>query len=305
MSKRVIVAGAINTDLVATVERAPEAGETVTGSAFAIHSGGKGANQAVSLARSGATAAMLGGVGPDDFGAARRVDLAADDIVLDWIATIDDASSGVALITVERSGENRICYIPAATLRVTPDHALMAVETWQPEMIVAANELSVECLRVMFQWAQETDVPVFYNVAPFSAEAVELIPLVDVLSVNRGEAAALIGTTQEGKTPGELASGLRALGAKDVVITLGGDGAFATSGDEAFHEPALKVDVVDTTGAGDTFCGALAARMLQGASLREAVGYANAAGALATTKQGAQPSIPHREEVEALLASQQ
>lgn len=303
MTLRVIVAGAINTDLVATVDRAPEAGETVTGSAFAIHSGGKGANQAVSVARSGVKAAMLGGVGPDDFGEARKADLARDGINLDWVATIDDATSGVALITVDRSGENRICYIPAATLRITPDHALRAVETYRPDAIVAANELSAECHFAMFTWARDHGVPVFFNVAPFSADAVELVPFVDVLSVNRGEATALLGMGNEEAVPADLARGLLALGATAVVITLGGDGAYAADAGGAFHEPAFAVDVVDTTGAGDTFCGALAARMLEGATLRESVRYANAAGALATTRHGAQPSIPHREDVEALLAS--
>lgn len=298
----ILVAGAINTDLVANVERAPEAGETVTGLSFAIHSGGKGANQCVAAARSGAETVMLGGVGPDDFGAGRKADLEREGIDTSWIDTIDGVSSGVAMITVEASGENRICYIPAATLNVPASHASMAVETVQPGMILAANELSPECHRVLFRWASDNDVPVLFNVAPYSAEAVELVPLADVLIVNRGEAAALQQADASGMSAELLARGLRAMGAKDIVITLGEDGALVMTGEDLITVPAIEVDVVDTTGAGDTFCGALAARMLEGESLRDAVRYANVAGGLSTTRPGAQPSIPTRDEVERALA---
>ncbi|HWV25517.1 MAG TPA: ribokinase [Thermomicrobiales bacterium] len=301
MSRRILVAGAINTDLVASVDRAPEAGETITGRSFSIHSGGKGANQAVAASRSGAKAVMLGGVGNDDFGSGRMADLAADGIDTNRVMTIDDASSGVALITVEASGENRICYVPGATLRVTPEHAREAVEAIQPDVVLAANELSIDCLRDVFSWAKKHDVPVIYNVAPYSEDARQLLPMVDILMVNRGEAAALQGCDPESKDAADLAAGVFAMGVSSVVVTLGGDGAYAVHQGDAYHAPAMKVDVVDTTGAGDTFCGAFAARYAEGASFREAVRYASAAGALATTKQGAQSSIPARDEIESVL----
>jgi ribokinase len=304
MSKRILVAGAINTDLVANVDRAPEAGETITGKSFSIHSGGKGANQAVAVARSGAEALMLGGVGCDDFGRARMTDLQMDGVDTSWIATLDNVSSGVALIVVESSGENRISYIPAATLVVSPDHCRQAVEAVQPAMVLSANELSPDCLKVLFTWAQDHGVHVVFNAAPFSQEAIGLLPHVDVLIVNQGEAAALQGMGAAGKTPAELAQGLRETGAKDIVITLGEDGAYAMHGDESFSEPAIEIDVVDTTGAGDTFCGAFAARLLEGASFRDAVRYANVAGGIATTRPGAQSSIPTLDEIQSALALQ-
>lgn len=301
---RILVAGAINTDLVANVVRAPEAGETVTGLSFAIHGGGKGANQAVAAARSGATAVMLGGVGKDDFGSGRLADLQREGIDTTWIATLDDVSSGVALITVEASGENRIAYIPAATREVSAEHCEVAVEAVVPDMILAANELSHSCHERIFGWAKEQAVPVLFNAAPFSCDVVELLPFIDILLVNRGEAAALQGVDADASSAGELVRGLRGMGARDIVITLGSDGAYVfTEGDE-FIQQSIAVDVVDTTGAGDTFCGAFAARILAGASMREAVRYANVAGALSTTKAGAQSSIPTRIEIERSLATQ-
>jgi ribokinase len=301
MSRRILVAGAINTDLVAYVDRAPDAGETITGRSFEMHGGGKGANQAVAAARSGAQTVMLGGAGNDEFGAARKAGLQDDGIDISWVQTFDDVSSGVALITVETSGENRIAYIPAATAAVTAEHARHAVEAVKPGLVLAANELSLSCHCEVFGWAREHAVPVVYNVAPYSEEARELLPLVDVLVVNRGEARALLGESREDASPEELGEQLMVLGADRVVITLGGDGVIGVSGEGVVRIEAHAVDVVDTTGAGDTFCGALGTRLAEGASFSEAIAFGNAAGALAVTRKGAQPSIPRRVEVEAML----
>lgn len=301
MKGPILVAGAINTDLVAYVDRAPDAGETITGRSFEMHGGGKGANQAVAAARSGAAAVMLGGVGDDEFGAARKAGLRADGIDIAWVQTFDHVSSGVALITVEDSGENRIAYIPAATAAVSAEHAGRAVEAVAPGLVLAANELSLSCHRELFSWAREHDAPVVFNVAPYSDEARELLPLVDVLVVNRGEARALLQESREDTVPEVLGERLMELGATRVVITLGGDGVIGVSGEGVFRIDAYRVDVVDTTGAGDTFCGALGTRLAEGASFGEAIAFGNAAGALAVTKNGAQPSIPTREEIEAFL----
>jgi ribokinase len=301
MSGPILVAGAINTDLVAYVDRAPDAGETITGRSFEMHGGGKGANQAVAAARSGAETVMLGGAGNDDFGAARKAGLREDGIDISWVQTFDDVSSGVALITVETSGENRIAYIPAATAAVSAEHARRAVDVVKPGLVLAANELSLSCHRVVFGWAREHAVPVVYNVAPYSDDVRELLPLVDVLVVNRGEARALLGQSREDASPEELGERLMVLGASRVVITLGGDGVIGVSGEGVVRIEAHTVDVVDTTGAGDTFCGALGTRLAEGASFSEAIAFGNAAGALAVTRKGAQPSIPRRGEIEAML----
>jgi ribokinase len=302
MHGRILVAGAINTDLIAYVDRAPEAGETITGRSFEVHGGGKGANQAVAVARSGAQAVMLGGVGRDDFGDARRGDLERDGIDVSWIQMPDGASSGAALITVEASGENRIAYIPAATLAVTPQHARSAVEAVNPGLVLAANELSLSCHLEVFGWAREHDVPVVFNVAPYSEDARELLPLVRSLIVNRGEARALLGERDGTASPEELGARLRELGVDRVVVTLGADGVIGISGEGVTRIPGFDVVAVDSTGAGDTFCGAFAAKLHRGASFEEALVYGNAAAAISVTRRGAQPSIPTRDEIEALVA---
>lgn len=304
MNGPILVAGAINTDLVAYVDRAPDAGETITGRSFEMHGGGKAANQAVAVARSGSPTVMLGGVGEDDFGRARKAGLEADGIDISWVTTLADVSSGVALITVEASGENRISYIPGATSAVDARHARAAIEATRPSLVLSSNELSLACHRELFSWARAHGVPVVYNVAPYSQEARELLPLVDTLIVNRGEARALLGETGLDATAGELGQRLRALGVGRVIVTLGGDGVIGVSEDGVVRVEGVPVQVVDTTGAGDTFCGAFAARLAEGASFADAIRFGNAAGAIAVTRRGAQASIPRRDDIEALLREQ-
>ncbi|MGN6484746.1 MAG: PfkB family carbohydrate kinase, partial [Thermomicrobiales bacterium] len=196
---RVLVGGAINTDLVATVERAPEAGETISGKGFAIFGGGKGANQAVAAARAGAHVALIGAVGEDDFGSARRADLERDGIDLAFVHTTREAASGVALITVEASGENRIAYIPGAVATVTPETAKAAVDAVRPAVVLAPNELTQTTLLELFGSAMDCGAAVIFNAAPDPELARGLLPLVDVLIVNEGEAAAIADL--EGEIP--------------------------------------------------------------------------------------------------------
>ena len=155
----------------------------------------------------------------------------------------------------------------------------------------------------LFERARECGVRVVFNAAPDPEIARDLLPLIDVLIVNRGEAAAMAGIEGESKQPEELVDALRAAGARDGVITLGADGACGWADGRSFHQPAPKVEAVDTTGAGDTFCGALAARLRAGDDLDRAVRYGVVAGALAAMKPGAQSSIPTRDEIERELAT--
>ena len=295
---RVLVAGAINTDLVATVARAPDAGETVTGTNFAVFGGGKGANQAVAAARAGVATSLLGAVGDDDFGRQRLADLAGDGVALGHVARRQAMVSGVALITVEEGGENRIAYVPGPTATVTPTEATSAFDAVGPDLLLATLELPIDALTALFARAREASVRTVLNAAPDPELARALLPLVDVLIANETEARALIGDIEapEGASPA-------ALGCEAVVLTLGGAGASVITKYGATLQPAFEVDVVDTTGAGDAFSGALAAWLAKGTHIGEALRAAAAAGALATTKAGAQPSIPTRREIEDLLLS--
>jgi ribokinase len=168
-----------------------------------------------------------------------------------------------------------------------------------PTAILVANELPHACLEVVFQAANERGIPVWFNVAPYSGDACALVPMVDTLIVNRGEAEDILNVRGGGKDVAGLATGLRELGAKNVIITLGSDGVFGYHGEREYVMPAEEVTPVDTTGAGDTFCGAWAAEILRGATFEEALAYGNRAAAISVTRHGAQSSIPTRAEIEA------
>jgi len=300
---RVLVAGAINTDLVARVERAPVAGETVTGRAFAIFGGGKGANQAVAAARSGAAVAMLGAVGPDDFGRRRLADLAAEGIDTTGVAEAVGSASGVALIIVEAaSGQNRIAYVPGATLTATAETATRLFERFRPAVVLATLELPPATLAGLFDRAREAGATIVVNAAPEPAPGRDLARQADVLIVNETEAADLLGRAVAPAGAAAAARDLTDGGPSAVVITLGAAGAVVVAAGTPTTLPAPRVEVVDTTGAGDAFCGALAARLASGAEVVAAARAGVAAGSLATTRAGAQPSMPRREEIAALLA---
>ncbi len=296
MSSKVLVAGAINTDLVATVERAPAAGETVTGHAFAIHGGGKGANQAVAAARSGASVALLSGAGSDAFGEERLDGLKNDGIDTTWVIQSSAAPSGVALIFVEKSGENRIVCVPGANLDVPAEIAGTVVAACAPGWVLATNELEPGTVRALLESAHRARIPVLFNATPDPETSAPLLPYVDMLIVNEGEATALLGGEQF-DDPRETIGALRALGVETVVMTVGASGAYAGNQDVIVHHRPPTVAVVDTTGAGDTFCGALVAELARGGDLEDAVRYGVAASALSTTRQGAQSSIPWRRDV--------
>lgn len=296
----IVVAGAINTDLVAVVERAPEAGETVTGASFDVFGGGKGANQAVASRRAGASVALVGAVGDDAFGSDRRRDLASDGIDLGGVVQIDGMASGVALITVEREGENRIAYVPGPTLRVTGEQIRAVLDRMRPVVYLQPNEVVPEAAAEALAHAKSIGAMTVLNAAPDPTLTRPLLDWVDVLVVNSVEASALLGRRE---AYAEAAAALAESSNSSVVLTAGHQGAFGFHGGNAFQVPVPAVDVVDTTGAGDTFCGAFAARIARGDSFREAVRWAVCAASIATTRAGAQASIPHADAVETLLGS--
>jgi ribokinase len=301
----VLVGGTINTDLVARLPVAPEAGETVTGTAFAIFGGGKGANQATAAARAGAPTAILAALGDDEFGRQRRADLIAEGVDVSAVATTTEAASGVALITVEEStGQNRIAYVPGATLTVTPEQAIEAIERIKPAVLLTTLELPMSALSVLYDSARAAGAIILLNATPEAITGRDLLSRTDFLIVNETEAADLLNQIVEVQDSEKAARSLLDLGPKNVVITLGKHGAVITTGDGVTHIPAPEVDVVDTTGAGDAFCGAMAAGLAGGLTPLEAAQIGVITGSLAATRHGAQPSVPTREEVEAFRADQ-
>ncbi len=297
-----LVVGSANADLVIGVARRPGAGETVLGSDLALHPGGKGANQAVAAARLGARTALLARVGDDAHGRllldsqrAAGVDTAG--------VLVGGAPTGVALITVDPSGDNSIVVSPGANGRLTPDdiRAAPAAALLAASRVVSAQlEIPLETVTEVVRGLR-TGARFVLNPSPPRALPQDVLAACDPLIVNEHEARVLLGA-DAGGTPEEWAGALLALGPRSVVVTLGEDGALVADASGTARVPAVKVNAVDTTGAGDAFTAALAWRLGAGESLADSAAYAARVGAVAVTRQGAQASFPTADEVAAVPA---
>ncbi|MEU8978508.1 ribokinase [Streptomyces sp. NPDC048309] len=294
-----LVVGSANADLVIRVERRPAAGETVLGSDLAVHPGGKGANQAVAAGRLGARTALLARVGDDGHGRLLLDSQRAAGV--DTVGVlVGGAPTGIALITVDPSGDNSIVVSPGANGRLTPEDVRAAGSLFHASRVVSAQleiplDTVVEVVRNL-----AADSRFVLNPSPPRPLPAEVLAACDPLIVNEHEARVIVGTAL-GDSPEDWAAALLALGPRSVVITLGADGALvAERAGARVRIPSVKVEAVDTTGAGDAFTAALAWRLGRGASLAEAAAYAARVGAVAVTRPGAQESFPTAEEVAAL-----
>jgi len=279
----IVVVGSINHDLTVVTPRHPAAGETVLGTAHYSGGGGKGANQAVAAARLGADVTMVGRVGADDHGRALTAALAVEGVDVSAIGIDEDAPTGIAVITIDASAENTIVVSPGANSRLQPGHLDHELITAAP-VVLAQLEVPLETVTEAAQLCTGTFI---LNPAPARPLPNELLQRVDVLVPNRSELASL----EEWRLDSPPST----------VVTLGAGGAMLIADGESTRVPAPEVEPVDPTGAGDAFCGALAVALSHGSSLREAVERAVVAGAIATTRRGAQAAMPTTEEVEALL----
>jgi len=278
----VCVVGSANLDLVATVERLPGPGETVPGRSYFEYPGGKGLNQAVAAARSGASVAFVGAVGADAAAATLLDVMAADGIDATHVAT-ESVATGRALIGVSASGENSIIVVAGANATVTAEAMpLSKVVLTQLEVPLAAVERAMA-------FGRANGAITVLNPAPAAVIGADILQHCDIVVPNEHEVELLGGVAH-----------LLSLGAKAVVVTLGAHGADLHTADGVQHIDPFEVTPVDTTGAGDTFSGALCARLAAGDELPVALRFAAAAGALCTTKVGAVPSIPHSAETAAL-----
>jgi ribokinase len=283
----VCVVGSANLDLVATTPRIPGPGETVLGNSYAEHAGGKGLNQAVAAARSGAAVAFVGCLGDDDAGRRMRAVLAGDGIS-DAAVGVSGAPTGRALIVVDGNGENSIVVVPGANHDVSLPDAL-------PDAGVVLCQLEVPLDQVAQALAagRRAGATTILNPAPAAPLPAELLATCDIVVPNEHEVELLGGV-----------AALLAAGCRAVVVTRGGAGVDVHTTEGVAHCAAFEVDVVDTTGAGDAFCGSLAARLAAGDELNDAVRWAAAAGALATTVVGAVPAQPTADKIRELLTRQ-
>ncbi|MEV7389883.1 MULTISPECIES: ribokinase [unclassified Streptomyces] len=294
-----LVVGSANADLVIDVERRPAAGETVLGGDLATHPGGKGANQAVAAGRLGARTALLARVGDDAHGRLLLDSQRAAGV--DTVGVlVGGAPTGVALITVDPSGDNSIVVSPGANGRLTPADVRAAGSLFHASRVVS-TQLEIPL---------ETVLEVVRSVAPGSRFVLnpsppqplpgEVLAACDPLIVNEHEAKVILGEACVSEEPADWARLLLAKGPKSVVVTLGAQGALVADGQGVEPVPSVKVDAVDTTGAGDAFTAALAVRLGAGESLAGAAAYAARVGAAAVTRRGAQESYPTAAEVDAL-----
>jgi ribokinase len=289
----IVVVGSLNQDLVARVPRIPAPGETVLATGHAAFAGGKGANQATAAARLGARVAMVGRVGGDDFGQRLIAGLQADGIDTQFVTVDGTVGSGLALINVDESGENAITVSPGANSQVgVADVAAAGDVIAAASILLLQLEVPVAALLAAVAAARGT---VILNPAPAATLPAELLSAVDILIPNETELALL--SSQPAATGEQVVAAAGSIPIDDVVVTMGASGAMVVRRSGATHVAAPPVTAVDTTGAGDAFCGALAAETARGAYLEAAVRFAVRAAAVAVTRHGAQAAMPTRDEV--------
>jgi len=308
MNPRVLVFGSINMDLVAKVSRLPVPGETLLGHNFTTVPGGKGANQAVAVARLGIPTAMVGRVGKDQFGQELLQNLQSDQVQTDAVYIDASNTSGVAIIAVDDNAENHIIVIPGANGNVGEEDIERLIQQLpKASVLLLQLEIPLSAVQQAAQAAQQAGVQVILDPAPAPTELPrELYPVVDIITPNAVEAGQLVNfTVDRPESAAKAATILQQRGVKTAIIKLGATGVFCATADESFFIPAFSVKAIDTVAAGDAFNGGLAAALFQGYSLREAVIWGAATGALSATKAGAQSSLPTRETFEAFLQKYQ
>jgi ribokinase len=300
---RVVVAGSINMDVVATAERHPAVGETVAGQQVLYFPGGKGANQAVAAAKLGAETILIGRLGADAFGAELRTFLVRQGVDLSLVRESTDAHTGTAIITIANA-DNTIVVVPGANGLVSAGD-VAAARPAKGDVAVSQFEIPLPAITAFFQRARAAGATTILNPAPARPAGPELLGLVDILVLNETELGLLSGKALSAADKIECfidaAKALRIIERQTICVTLGKRGVVALTGDEALIVRGRAVTAVDTTGAGDCFVGALAAQLADGAAIRDALRYANVAASISVQRMGAAPSMPTAAEVAAAI----
>lgn len=296
---KIVVIGSCNTDMVVKASRLPVPGETILGGTFYTNPGGKGANQAIAAARLGAEVTLISKIGYDLFGLQALEIYRSEKINTDFIFTDQKSPSGVALISVDSFGENSIIVAPGASRSLSTediDKARSKLE--EADIILMQLEVPIETVEYAAVIARDCGKKVILNPAPVSVLSPSFLSSVYAILPNRIEAEMLSGIkVVDAESARRAAMAIGEKGIENVVITLGKDGAYVKEKDEYVMIPAKQVEAIDTTGAGDVFCGAFSVYLSENHTLAESVEFANAAAALAVTRIGAQSAIPYKREI--------
>jgi ribokinase len=302
---KVTVVGSFMYDLVAKAPRRPKTGETLIGNSFGMFFGGKGANQAIAASRLAASVTMVGRLGTDLFGNQFLEKFASEGINTEFVIQDKENGTGVGMPLIDATGDNSIVIIPQANMALTVENINQAHDAIaEADILLLQLEVPIESSLRSAEIAKENDTLVILNPAPAQEITDTLLRLVDILTPNESETEILSGMpTDTNEQAIKAAHKLMSKGIKTVILTLGSRGSLLLNENVEILIPAFSVDVVDTTAAGDAFCGALAASLSQGKSIEESVKIANAAGALAVTQLGAEPSLPKKEALDNLLSN--
>lgn len=302
---KIVVVGSINMDLVVRLPRIPKPGETLLGGVFNTYPGGKGANQAVAMARLGADVILIGAVGADPFGDELLHTLELESVDTRHIFRKKDIATGVAMIEVDVEGQNSIAVTSGANFELSPADVCTAMnEVGHFDLLVMPLETPIDTITMAAKIAADKHAKVILNPAPAQVLPKDLLDLVDILVPNEHEIEVVAGVSvpvlQDDNTQTPSYSHL---GVENLIITLGRNGVYYENRSGVqLRIPAFQVQAVDTTAAGDCFVGALAVSIAEGRTMVEAIQFANAAGALSVTHVGAQPSLPFRDDVDQFLA---
>ncbi len=301
MSGEIVVVGSLNMDFVVRVRTLPERGQTVSGRAFTMLPGGKGANQACAAGRLGGRCRMVGRVGGDVFGERLKAGLAADGVDTANVFVTEGEATGVALIPVEEGGQNLIVVAGGANLRLRPADVESALRGATAGLLLLQLESPIDAVETAVTFGRQLGMTVVLDPAPAQSLPPALLGGVDILTPNESEALLLAGRRGSAVSvaeAGDLGRELLRSGPGTVIVKLGANGAYLVDRTGGRHFPAPRVDAVDATAAGDTFNGALAVALSEGREMANAVRFAVAAASISVTRQGAQASIPTRSEVE-------
>jgi ribokinase len=305
-TKPIVVVGSVNLDLVSTCQRLPSPGETVSGSSFKMFEGGKGANQAVAVARLGYPVAMVAKVGGDEFGTRLRVALKGAGVSIEHVSTARGVSSGVAMITADRRGQNTIVVVPGANGRLLPADLDQATALLRSAgMILAQLEIPIRTVEYLSRLAKKFRVPLMLDPAPAQPLPPKIFKSIAFLTPNETEAGSLCGRDGmviDCSNAKGIADQLLSKGPRNVILKMGKQGSYFSGQDAAGDfVPTFKVRAVDSTAAGDAFNGGLAVALLRGKDFTEAGRFASAVAALSVKQKGAQPSMPTIDQVNSFL----